>query len=482
MRRWCGAALALCVVVAVGCSSDGGDPPGPTSDRTSGADRSTTTERFDGEVGAAGVGDPYFPELGNGGYDVDRYDIALEWFPDTGSIEAETTIRFRPAVDLERFNLDLVGLEVERVVVAGDDARFERDGRELIVTPTSGLPAGEVVSAVVTYRGTPEPVLVGTDLFLVGWQTDGRDAFVVSEPAGAATWFPGNDHPTDKARFRFEVTVPDDLAVVANGRLRSKRPGDGQTTWTYASDDPMATYLASVVIGDLVFEESAGPGGLPLRDAYPRRLADAARADFARVDDMVATFEEWFGPYPFDVYGHVVVDEVLGFALENQTLSLFGSDLVTGLATVDPVVAHELAHQWFGNAVSPATWKDVWLNEGFATYAEWIWEQEAGGATIAESAAAAHRVADFGVPPGDPGAAELFQPTVYLRGGLAVHALAVEMGDDAFRRLLPAWVARHGGGVASTADLLRLAEAIGGRQLDDVVDDWVYGASLPPLP
>lgn len=486
-RRW---VIALAVgagaaVATAGCSTTEltlSVPPSATTAPLPDANAPTSAAPLGGEVGAPGVADPYFPELGNGGYDVARYDLAIEWFPDDGTIDATATLTLTPTTDLRTFNLDLVGLEVERISVDGAVASSTRAGRELTIEPPTVLAAGEEVAVVVDYRGTPEPVRIGTDVFLGGWQTDGRDAFVVSEPAGAATWFPANDHPVDKATFRFAITVPADLAVAANGILRSNRSTGVTTTWVYEADDLMATYLASVVVGDLAFDESVSGSGVPIRNAYPERLSAAARADFADTARMLDVFGEWFGPYPFAVYGHVVVDEQLGFALENQTLSLFGSDLVTGRGAIDHVVAHELAHQWFGDAVSPSTWRDIWLNEGFATYAEWIWRQETGGPSIAESAAATHAVADFGIPPGDPGPAELFHPTVYLRGGLALHAISDAIGDEAFRRLLPAWVERHDDGVASTVDFVALAEEIGGRELDDLVEQWVYGEELPSLP
>ncbi|MDE0804348.1 MAG: M1 family metallopeptidase [Acidimicrobiales bacterium] len=487
-RRW--RALGACALLIAACASSDLDldersgatstTPPPSESTVSPSETAGTPQ---GAMGADGVGDPYYPGLGNGGYDVATYDLDIEWMPDTGTVDATAAIVLVPTEDLDTFNLDLEGLDVERVVVDGEEVVHAHAGRELTIDPAALLVAGDDVEVVVDYGGEPTPIRVGTDVFRVGWHTDGRDAYVVSEPAGAASWFPANDHPTDKARFRFVVTVPSDLGVIANGLQTSMSDtGDGRTTFVYEASDLMATYLASVVIGDLVFVEESTASGLLLRSAYPRRLADAAATDFADTAAMVEVFERSFGPYPFETYGHVVADEVLGFALENQTLSIFGSDLVTGRGAIDAIVAHELAHQWFGNAVSPATWMDIWLNEGFATYAEWVWAAGSDGPTIAESAAAVHARADFGVPPGDPGPEELFQATVYLRGGLVLYALSQEIGHDAFDRLLPLWVERFGGSAASTADLRALAEELSGQDLEAFFDAWVYGATLPPLP
>jgi len=477
------AAVVALAVLAVGCREADVAIERRGSASTTTTTPTSTSARPAPEDGARDAGDPYFPGLGNGGYDVRRYVIDLEWLGDAGRIEATTTIQLVPAAPLDTFSLDLAGLDVTAVAVDGQPAASTREGRELVIDPAPVLPAGRPVDVQVTYAGRPQPLALGSEIFGAGWQTDGREAYVVSEPAGAASWFPGNDHPTDKATFRFELTVAADQVAVANGVLVEERTEpDGRRTFVWDAGDPMATYLASVVVGDLVIEQRTAPNGLPLRDAYPRRVADAARIDFAPAAEMLEVFERWFGPFPFEVYGHVVVDEPLGYALENQTLSLFGTDLVTGQRAFDRVVVHELAHQWYGNSVSPSTWRDIWLSEGFATYAEWIWEQESGGPAIAESARRAHGAADLGVPPGDPGPEELFQPTVYQRGALALHALSVAMGDGAFRRLLVEWVERFGGGTASTADLLALAEELSGADLDRVVQDWVYGAVLPPLP
>ncbi len=482
-RRGIGLSVVAVTLVAACTASDleveRSAPSTTVAETTSSAPPATPT----GAVGADGVGDPYYPQLGNGGYDVSTYDLDIEWLPERGTIDATATIALTPSTDLDTFNLDLEGLTVDRVEVDGMEARTSRSGRELTVDPDAVLASGDEVVVVVDYGGAPVPIQVGTDIFRVGWHTDGRDAYVVSEPAGAASWFPGNDHPTDKARFRFTITVPSDLAAIANGRQQSteERSG-GRTAYVYESSDEMATYLASVVIGDLEFVEETTPGGLLIRSAYPRRLVEAAKVDFADTARMIAVFENRFGPYPFEVYGHVVADENLGFALENQTLSIFGSDLVTGRGTIDAIVAHELAHQWFGDSVSPSTWKDIWLNEGFATYSEWVWAADSGGPTIEESAAATHARADFGVPPGDPGPEELFQGTVYLRGGLALYALSREIGETTFAELLRTWARRHASGTASTADFRMLAEELSGSDLGGFFDEWVYGSALPPLP
>jgi aminopeptidase N len=472
------AALVAVAIVVASCSESTEVTVEPEGDAPGAGERSVLA----GSPGASGAGDPYFPELGNGGYDVSAYELDVEWWADRGVLDAAATIEFEATQALTSMNLDLVGLEVASVRVDGVSASFRREGRELTVELPNVLAAGTVASLVVDYSGRPEPVRSGTDVFRVGWHTDGREAFVVSEPAGAATWFPANDHPLDKARFRFEITVPSDLEVVANGARVRTSANQGRTTWIYESADLMATYLASVVIGELTFDGYTAPNGVPVRDAYPPRLAAAARKDFERTGEMLAFFEERFGPYPFATYGQVVVDEDLGIALENQTLALFGADIVEGPGRVDGIVAHELAHQWFGNAVSVASWSDIWLNEGFATYAQWLWAERSGGIAVEDSAASAHAGADRGVAPGDPGPDELFHESVYVRGALALHALSEEMGEGAFSTLLRRWTARHDDSNASTDDLRSLAEELSGTDLSSFFDRWVYGDELPPLP
>ncbi|MEO7429126.1 MAG: M1 family metallopeptidase [Acidimicrobiales bacterium] len=454
-----------------------------TSSTTSSTMASTTTTELIGQPGADGVGDPYFPLVGNGGYDVAHYTLALTWHPDTGSIDGVTTIEATATQDLSRFDLDLSGLEVASVTVDGAPAAVQRADRELQITPPTTIASGRSFSTVVSYSGVPHPVSDGTDLFEVGWQRDGREAYVVSEPVGAATFFPVNDHPTDKATYTFKVTAPADQVVAANGLLTGSQDlGHGAREWTYEAHDPMASYLVQIAIGDYELVDDGTVGGVVIRHAFHRSSpATAARRSAARTAEMIDVLDEVYGPFPFEAYGVLVVDEPLGFALETQTLTILGSDLGSLSRNTDLVLLHELSHQWVGDAVSLVSWKDIWLNEGFATYSEWLWTERTGGQSAAASARLAGRRSDLDAPPGDPGAAELFTRSVYLRGGMTLQALRETIGDVAFFEVLRTWVDEHRGGSASTADFVALAERMSNQHLGDLFQRWLYTPGLPAL-
>ena len=471
-----GASLSIATVVAAAAIGARDASPSPSVDATT----TTTTSAAApaGRAGAGGVGDPYFPDAGNGGYDVDHYVLDLTWDPTTQHIDGVTTVSAVAAEALASFSLDLIGLEVTAVEVDGIPARWERrHDHELVVTPVRTLAEGATFTAGVRYGGTPAAI-AGPAPLEPGFTSDGREVYVASEPNGAATFFPCNDHPTDKASYEIRVTVPEALDVAANGLLRATTAGatGGTETWVFDAPDPMATYLVQVVVANLRFEELTGPAGLPIRNAYDADLGREVGAAFARQGEMIDFFADLFGPYPFATYGAVVVDEDLGFALETQTLSLFGSDL-----TAEPVVAHELAHQWFGDHVSLGSWRDIWLNEGFATYAQWLWTEHRGGGSLDEIARASAGSPGLDVPPADPEADRLFQATVYVRGALTLHVLRHELGDDAFFEVLRTWVERYGGASATSGDFESLAEEVGGRDLSDLFDAWLRAPELPPL-
>jgi aminopeptidase N len=479
--------LALLAAGSAGCSND--ERPAAAPGDQSGSSVSGSTSSAPAPTpGAAGVGDPYFPDLGNGGYDVDHYDLVITVpDPHQNQITGRTTITAKATQSLSLFDLDLSGLTVSSVTVDGAAATETRDGRELVITPAHPIDDGDSFTTVVDYAGGPEPRSTASIPIAVGWIATGDGSFVVSEPEGASTWYPVNDHPSDKATYTFHVHVPDGTTAVANGDLVSRTPdADGSVTWTYDAEQPMASYLAEVAIGDYQVTNGAGPDGVAIRNVFDSAVAADVAPAFARQSDMISFFVSQFGPFPFDIYGALVVNERTGYALETQTLSTFGGDVVSG-SDPDVVVAHELAHQWFGDSVSLATWKDVWLNEGFATYAEWLWTEHTDGAPVAQSAQATlanlRQSTDSMPPPGDPGVGGMFGPSVYLRGALTLQALRLTVGDEAFFDILRSFASKFAGANATTADFIAVATQVSGRSdLQPLFDAWLYQAPLPDLP
>jgi aminopeptidase N len=433
--------------------------------------------------GDDGAGDPYFPLAGNGGIDVQHYDLDLTYTPPEaepapleGELEGVATIGLTATQDLERFNLDLRGLTATEVVVDGRSARFDQVDNELRISPRPKLKAGDEATVEISYAGTTtRPTDIEGALY--GWVTTRDGAMVVSEPDGSATWFPVNDHPTDKATYEYEITVPEGLVAVANGLPEGSSTEDGWTTWSWDAPDPMAAYLATATVGDFELTSYTGPDGIPIIDAVDPALPPANSANLARTPEMMELFTDRFGPYPFVSYGAIVDDDSVGYALETQTRSFFSRTAREG------TVAHELAHQWMGNHVSPGRWADIWLNEGWASYATWMWHEHDGDATAQESFEEVMAIpADDGfwdVVVADPGPLCLFCGAIYDRGAATLHALRVEVGDEAFFELARGWVETYGGGTATTADFIELAEEVSGQDLGAFFDVWVYQPEKP---
>ncbi len=441
-----------------------------------------------GTPGAPGIGDPYYPLDGNGGYDVSHYDIRLAYQPSTDLLSGTTTILAKTTQELSRLNLDFL-LKVNSVRVNNTPAAFTSttDG-ELVVTPATTLARDSNLTVVVRYSdvpSTPTYKLYGFN----GWTRTPTGALAVNEPQSAPWWYPSNDHPTDKATFDVSVAAPEGVEVLSNGVLVSQQQQiNGWVRWNWRSTMPQNTYSAFMAIGQYDdLRTATAPNGQPVITAYSDDLganADAARASVQRTPEILEFEATQFGPYPFEAQGGVVTGNgELGFALETQTRPVYdGRAFRRGSNTY--VVAHELAHQWFGGSVSVHRWADIWLNEGFATYAESLWSEHLGEGTPAEIAQFDYDsiAADdpfWQVLPGDPGPANQFDDAVYTRGGMTLQALRTAVGDAAFFQTLRTWAATHAYGDGSIAQFTALAEVISGKQLHSLFTTWLYTKGKP---
>ncbi|WP_030614521.1 M1 family metallopeptidase [Streptomyces achromogenes] len=433
--------------------------------------------------GAPGIGDPYFPRLGNGGYDARHYDLDVAYAPDTGRLDGRTTLTARATRTLSSFDLDLQKLEITRVEVNGRRAEFTRDGDEVTVTPRRVLPKGRDFTVSVTYGGVPEalggPIVFGSDY---GWMKTPDGVFVACEPNAASTWFPSSDHPADKATYDIRIKAPKGLTAVSNGRLVSTYDKGGSTYTHWRESKPMATYLATATIGKFDVRTGRTPGGIPVYVAIDPVLKGASSVDVYGVTSAVTDYwSQVFGPYPFEETGAIVDDmPEAGFSLEVQSKPAYSA------VRSETTIVHELAHQWFGDSVSVAHWNDIWLNEGFATYAQWLWAEHQGTRSAHDSFRAGYdsRPADssfWQVEPGAPERDSMFASAVYQRGAMTLQMLRERIGDPAFFRLLPTWTTLHRYGNASTADFIRLAERVSGQQLDDLFDTWLFTPGKPAL-
>ncbi|MYH97290.1 MAG: hypothetical protein F4129_12385 [Acidimicrobiia bacterium] len=430
---------------------------------------------------SAGVGDSFYPLLGNGGYDVLHYHIDLDVEPSENTIDAVTTITAVATEDLDEFNLDFLGLEVRVVAVDGVDAEFSRNGQEMTIEPIEPVLSGVQFTVAVSYSGTPQPVDdPGVPFKQLGWHAEGDVIYTVSQPSGAMTWYPNNNHPTDKATFTFQLTVPDDVTAAATGLLSDETSADGLTTTTWQMDDPMATYLAAVYIGDFERHEQRLDDGLLIRDYIPRGSSVSIFEQLAVAPEAIRFFEEILGPYPFDAYGTIVMPFRLGFALENQTLSIHDAN------TINPyVIAHEVLHQWIGNSSTVADWSDIWVHEGFAHYLGLLFSTDLYGQDIDTVMAEEHLHLSLTEtsPPGDIEAHELFDPnTVYRRGAQVLHALRTLVGDELFFDIVRTHYEQTAGSNASTEGFLGIVGDLAGASALSLVESWLYDPELPEFP
>jgi aminopeptidase N len=450
----------------------------------------TTTARpttsAPGVPGAVGLGDAIYPALGNGGYDMRHVDLDLRWDQKTGVLAATVSIDIDIGDRaLSSFNLDFRGFEISAVTVDKRTAALVRTDDELVITPVAPLAPRSAHTVSVTYEGLPDSI-PDTGGRPLGWLTTASGAYTLAEPNGAHAWFPCNDHPSDKATYTIHVDVEAPLTAVANGALTATVEMNGRRRVTYEAPDPMASYLVIVAVGRFATTERTTASGLRLRQVE-RDGRGTPGSFLAITEQQIAFFEQRFGGFPLSSYGLLIIDSVRGLAMETATLSLFSeADMNGGRGDDESFLAHELGHQWFGDAVTLDKWQDIWLNESFATYAEWLWsfrDDPAGLEAHAENARrrAATDRSDAG-PTGRPKPDFLFGNVVYNGGAIVLQALRHEVGDDVFFATIRRWVSTYRGKSASTTDFITLAGEVAGQDLTAFFDTWLYSINLPPFP
>lgn len=497
-------ALVAALAVLAGCSPTAVAPPSasassvPTETPTSAPPTVPTTVPPDvppsttasppapvaGTPGAQNLGDPYFPADGNGGYRVGNYSLNLTYDPASDRIGGTATITAAATQDLSAFSLDFA-LAASAVTVNGVPAAMSSGNNKLTVTPASAIGNGQPMVVVVTYSGVPSTVkLGGSQVWFRLKNSSGAGS--VAEPYYASAWYPCNDEPSQKASWDVSISVPTGTTAITNGNLVSSDTANGATMWRWHMPQPTATYGTMIAIGKFDLVNTVVDGHSFIR-AYDQGLSSTemahAKADIERTPEIVAWEASLFGPYPFTETGGVAVDTKPSQddAEEYQSRPVysdnFGSD---DLSTV----VHENAHQWFGDAVSPKTWADIWLNEGFANYTEWLWDEHTGKKTAAQAADAdynGYKTGDkfWNIKPGDPGAKSLLDDAVYERGAMTLAALRATVGDQAFFQILQHRVSENLYGSESTAEFIAMAERISGKDLKPLFDKWLFTIGRP---
>ena len=435
--------------------------------------------------------DSFFPKSGNGGYEVDHYDVTLKYDPKRNRLKSGTNTSVLATVTqpdgLTRFDLDYRGPDITELdvtnldTIIGVPSTFKRKGQELIVKLDGTLPPGAHFKVDVDYKGRA-PELTDPDGSFEGWSPTNDGAAVVGEPRGTPAWMPSNDHPTDKATFELKATVPDSHFVVSNGGYDGSVPaGPGKTTYFWIEPEPMATYLATATVGRFDVDDESLPG----TPSYSLIAVDkkSGRGAVDRTTEIVDFLENTLGTYPFAATGGIVdVAPRLGYSLETQTRPIYDSP------PTDSLVAHELSHQWLGDNISLNDWSQIWLNEGFATWAQWSWVESEGGPTLTERvdglcARPASQKRFWNPPPANvPGPEVMFDGTIYSRGGMTVERLRELIGDSDFGATLDDWLAQDPEGAYDTDDLIAIVKdntTTPDATIDEFFDDWTHDKGKP---
>ncbi|MFH9332191.1 M1 family metallopeptidase [Streptomyces althioticus] len=450
---------------------------------TSGVDSATP--------GARSAGDRLFAYLGNGGYDVESYDVAYDYVADRSLMNSHVRIKAVARQDLSELSLDSAGQRIKVVKINGVRARYEKQNEKLVIEPRSPLPKDKPFTVEIDFvadrtAAPPSPATPGQQRSISGWWDHGSDGFaLLGQPDRAHLFFPMNDHPGDKARVTFRITTPKDMTAVANGTLVSRTSHGDRSTWVYATRDPIPTHVVQAAVGQFKEFRGTGPHGLPLRSFVTRESAVSAAPQVDLAAQHLTWVEEQIGsPFPYETYGVLGVDEY-GAALETATVSTYSAD--PGLSPREvPTMIHELVHQYFGDAVSPETWDDMWISEGHATFYTFVYQDERKAVPMRDSMERAYEYdmenRSLSGPPGRlVNAADVLGAT-NAPGALMLYGLRQQLGPEVFRSIERTFVERYRHKNATTQDYIDVVNEISGRDFTRYIDEWIYGSKTPPMP
>jgi aminopeptidase N len=470
------AALLAGVLLLTGCTSSDDEPDGSPSAAPS--PRASSSSQPAGS--STPVEDRVYPEVGDPGVDALEYALDVAWDPGTRTMTGRESVRLRATTDADHLQLDLsTDLDIGSLTVDGADAAYEHHGKDLRIS--HAVRSDQVYRLVIEYAGTPMPVSAPTkrrDFDTLGWTTtpDG-DVWTMQEPYGAYSWYAVNDQPSDKALYSFTITAPAPLVGVANGELVSRSTTAGETTTRWKLDEPAASYLVTIAIDELVSTKDRSASGVPITYWTPRGRPDLV-AELREAPAGLAWLEERLGPFPFGTLGFVIVDSKSG--METQTMITLGD---TTYATSPEVLVHEMAHQWYGDQVTPVDWRDVWMNEGMAMYLQAAWQAEFQDQPLEETMTTWAELdpelrAQYG-PPADYDPEAFGGSNVYTSPAVMWDELRKRLGDDEFWRLVRAWPAANDNGNADYDDITTWWSDQTGEDLSGFFDDWLLGDKAP---
>src|SRR4051794_464612 len=455
--------------------------------------------------GSAGLGDRLFPQLGNGGYDALHYDLDLRYATaaPTQPMDGTVTMLARSTQALSRFDLDFAGKSVGSISVDGQPAAFRRGGQDIVITPRRAIPDGKLFLVTVSHFVAVPTVPDAEDFSLSAFFSHPDGTATAGQPNFTHYFLPSNDHPRDKATFDIRFDVPAGATAVANGVLAARWTDHGRAHFVYLQRQPMATELIQLAVGNLDVVNQGFHSGVFLRDVFGASVSDDIRGDFDLTGSQIDWMQARVGRYPFDLYGSLVVQADLGFALETQTLELIDTSWFTDFdqGVWEPTELHEMSHMWFGDSVSPYSWSDLWLNEGHASWYEFLYAEEKGELeddtefypdptgypTMDQLMKAVYAHGDQWRQDSGPVALPSSEDTLfdlqrYHGGALVLYALRQVVGAATFQRIERAWVDRYEGRSASTEDFIALASQVSGRDLTAFLRAWLYGTRTPPMP